>query len=124
MLPKQERLTRSREFAFVYRRKKSVANPQLILYVGRKKRDQSIPTRVGFVVGKKVHKSAVRRNRIKRRLRNAYKELSREENFKLSDYENLIFIARPAIIESDYHEIFSAVKDCVKKADRKFGGLY
>jgi ribonuclease P protein component len=120
MLPRQERLTRSSEFAYVYRRKKSVANSLLILYVGRKKQDISVPTRAGFVVGKKVHKSAVKRNKIKRRLREAYRELSRREDFRLKESENLIFIARPAIIESDYHEIFSAVKNCVKKADKKF----
>jgi len=120
MLPKQERLTKSSEFAFIYRKRKSVANSLLILYVGNKKRDKAAPTRTGFVVGKKVHKKAVKRNRIKRLMREVYKDISRTENFLLKDYQNLIFIARPSIIESDYHKIHAAMQDCIKKAYKKF----
>ncbi len=120
MLPKQERLTKSSEFAYIYRKKKSVANSLLILYVGNKKREGTTPTRVGFVVGKKVHKKAVKRNRIKRLIREAYKNLGKSQNFSLKVYGTLIFIARPAIIESDYKTVRAAVEDCVKKADKRY----
>lgn len=117
MLPKEERLKKSSEFAYIYRRKRSVANSLLILYVGNKKRNESLPTRVGFVVGKKVSKKAVIRNRIKRQMREAYKEL---REVGLREYQNLIFIARPGIIESDYKQICGAIRDCAKKAQKRF----
>jgi len=53
VLPKNERLKTSREFSTTYNLKRSVANPLLILYTGRKKESPDIPTKVGFVVGKK-----------------------------------------------------------------------
>lgn len=121
MLSRQERLTKNREFAYIYRKKKSVANSYIILYVGNKKTDQNMPTKAGFVVGKKVHKKAVKRNRIKRQLRESYKSISKSENFLLRDYDKLIFIARPAIVELDYHQIYNAMRDCINKAGRKYG---
>ncbi len=121
MLPREERLTKNTEFSFVYRKRKSVANALLILYVGNKKQNNEIPTRAGFVVGKKVHKSAVKRNKIKRRLREAYKDLRKKEDFRLKDYSSLIILARPAIIESDYNKIYNALEDCIKKAIKRFG---
>ena len=120
MLPREERLTKSSAFAFIYRKRRSVANSLLILYVGNKKRNEAFPTRVGFVVGKKVSKKAVIRNRAKRFMREAYKDLRKDEKFVLKDYGNLIFIARPAIIEADYKQVHAALKDCARKANIRF----
>lgn len=120
MLPKQERLTKSSEFAYVYHQKRSVANSLLILYVGYKKRDESNPTRVGFIVGKKVHKRAVKRNHAKRLIREAYKIMRKNEKFPLSSYQQIIFIARPAIVDADYKQVYNAVADCVRRAGKRF----
>lgn len=84
--------------------------------MGRKKAFPEIPTKVGFVVGKKVHKRAVKRNRAKRLMREAYRSLRKTEEFMLKDYEYLIFLARPAILEADYNQVKEAMKDCFKKA--------
>lgn len=115
MLPKEERLTQSSEFALVYKKKQSVANSLLVLYLGNKKQDPSIPTRVGFIVGKKVHKRAVKRNRVKRLLREAYKSIR-----PLNDYQSLIFIARASIVDADYNKVYDAVADCVKRAKKRY----
>ena len=120
MLPKDERLKTSREFSTIYNLKRSVANPLLILYTGRKKSDSSIPTKVGFVVGKKVHKRAVKRNRAKRLIREAYRNIRKTDEFLLKDYEYLIFLARIPILEADYNQVYEAVLDCFKKASKKF----
>lgn len=119
MLPKDERLKTSREFSTIYRLKKSVANPLLILYVGRKKQDASVPTKAGFVVGKKVHKRAVKRNRAKRLMREAYRNIRKTDKFLLNSYEYLIFLARIPILEADYNQVYEAVLDCFKKASKK-----
>lgn len=120
MLPKKERLTRSSEFAYVYHQKHSVANSLLILYVGCKKKNELYPSRVGFIVGKKVHKRAVKRNRIKRVLREIYKNLSKSEDYPLKNFQQIIFLARPAIIEADREQMYDAVVNCVNRAGKKF----
>ncbi len=120
MLPREERLTRSSEFAYVYRQKRSVANSLLVLYVGSKKRDASKPTRVGFIVGKKVHKNAVKRNRVKRLVREAYKNLRKDENFPLKNYRQLIFIPRASSVDADYNQIYDAVINCINRAFKKY----
>ncbi|OGI00693.1 MAG: ribonuclease P protein component [Candidatus Melainabacteria bacterium GWF2_37_15] len=120
MLPKPERLTKSSEFGYVYHQKRSVANSLLVLYVSNKKRDESIPTRVGFIVGKKVHKRAVKRNKAKRHIREAYKVMRKAEDFPLKDFQHLIFIARPPIVEADYKQVYDAVADCITRAAKRF----
>ena len=119
MLPQDERLKTSREFTTIYNLKRSVANPLLILYVGRKKADPAIPTKVGFVVGKKVHKRANKRNRAKRLMREAYRNIRLTDKFLLKDYEYLIFLARIPILEADYSQVHEAVLDCFKKASKR-----
>jgi len=119
VLPSNERLKTSKEFSTIYNLKRSVANPLLILYVGRKKTDPSIPTKVGFVVGKKVHKRANKRNRAKRLMREAYRNIRKTDEFLLKDYEYLIFLARIPILEADYNQVYDAVKDCFRKASKR-----
>lgn len=119
MLPKNERLKSSREFVTVYNLKRSVANSLLILYVGRKKADDAVLTKAGFVVGKKVHKRSVKRNRAKRLMREAYRNIRKTDEFILKDYEYLIFLARPQILEADYNQVLEALSDCFTKASNK-----
>jgi len=119
VLPKNERLTKSREFSAIYNLKRSVANSLLILYVGRKKKTPEIPAKVGFVVGKKVHKRAVKRNRAKRLMREAYRHLRLREDFLLKEYEFLIFLARTPILEANYAQVCEALEDCTQKAFKK-----
>jgi len=58
------------------------------------------PTRIGIVVGQKVSKQAVVRNRIKRQIRAGLRQfLSR-----LSPGWQLVFIARPTAQECEYDE--------------------
>jgi len=119
VLPKNERLTENSEFVSVYNLKKSVANSLIILYTGKKKLYPSVLTKAGFVVGKKIHKRSVRRNRAKRLMREAYRNLRNTEDFLLKDYERLIFLARIPILEADYNQVYEAIKDCMKKAYKK-----
>ncbi|MFH0703214.1 MAG: ribonuclease P protein component [bacterium] len=122
MLPQAERLKKNSEFSVVYNIRKSVANSLLILYVDKKKESLEIPTKVGFVVGKKINKKAVKRNRIKRLLREAYKNIRKTSKISIQ-WESLIFIARPKILEVNYKEVYDAVIDCLKKASKKYGCL-
>lgn len=121
MLPKPQRLRKSSEFSAVYNLRRSVANSLLILYTGKLKSSLEEPPKVAFVVSKKIHKSSAERNYIKRVLREAYREIKRTTTIPLNQWEALIFIARPAILELNYKEVYDGIVDCLKKANRKYG---
>ena len=73
MLNKRYRLKKHSAFSATYRAKNSVADEFMILYLGKEKTNDEIPTRAGFVVSKKIHKRSVKRNRIKRLMRESYR---------------------------------------------------
>jgi ribonuclease P protein component len=124
MLPQNERLKASKEFTAVYNIKKSVANSMLVLYLGKKKENPEISTKVGFVVGKKVHKRANQRNRAKRLMREAYRSMRSTNPELISNYETMIFLARLPILEANYNQVYEAVNDCLKIAKKRFGEQY
>lgn len=62
-------MKRNHEFQRLYHKGKSAASPYLALYCRKSKRGQN---RLGFTVGKKVG-CAVKRNRVRRRLREIYR---------------------------------------------------
>jgi ribonuclease P protein component len=71
---RRHRLSRSRDFDAVYRNGRSVSTRYLVLYRFDREGDEEGDVRLGIAVPKKVG-SAVTRNRIKRRLREAWHEL-------------------------------------------------
>jgi ribonuclease P protein component len=121
LLPKKQRLREKREFDITYRLKRSVSNEYIILYVGKKKHDESKPTKAGFVVSKKIDKRSTRRNRIKRLFRETFKSILKNEDvvFAKTRYA-MIFLARQACLGANYEQIYNAVVDCIDKAGKKF----
>ncbi len=120
MLPRSERLTKDSEFSAVYNLRRSVANSLFILYTGRLNNTSKLP-RVGFVVGKKVHKNSTKRNRIKRLMREAYKTITKTTEIPVNQWQSLIFLARPFTLEVDYQQVYDGIVDCLKKANKRYG---
>lgn len=85
---KRGRLSRSADFDRVYRRGRSVANRYLVLYAFPRGEDGD--ARLGVSVSRKVG-TAVERNRVKRLLREAF----REPTMRLPSGEDLVVVARP-----------------------------
>jgi ribonuclease P protein component len=87
------RLSRSRDFDAVYRQGRSVSTRFLVLYWFP--RDEETEPRLGIAVPKGSG-SAVERNRVKRRLREAW----RERLGRVPSGRDYVLIARPALAEA------------------------
>jgi len=120
MVPRRERLTRRRDFAAVYGRKKSWANTLLALYVRWHAPDgiNAETRRFGFSVSKKVGK-AHDRNGVKRRLR----EICRiTGNTPASDREtwrqgfDAVFVVRSDAARASYDALNRAVNELARRA--------
>lgn len=107
MLPKQYRLTRSKDFARIRRLGRSSGNRLVVLYVLPKLSDE---TRVGFSVSKRVGKAVIR-NRVKRRMREAV----RHQVSALRTGQDLVFIARPASSGATYRQIEHSIAYALDK---------
>ena len=64
--------------------------------------------KLAITVGLKVSKSAVKRNRVKRQIREALRLLIRRGHLKSGHY--LLFVARPLILEKNYAEISEEIR--------------
>lgn len=107
-------LKKNKEFQLVYRRGKSYANGQLVLYVlkNRKNIEDGVAfNRIGISVSKKVGKSVVR-SRVKRLISESFR-LNADQFMKGHD---LVLIARVSIKDRNYHEVEKALMHVFKKA--------
>ncbi len=106
VLTRAERLTRRRDFAATYGRKKSWAGPLAVLYVRRHppESEEAETRRFGFSVSKKVGKAVVR-NRVKRRLRT----ICRRRGPGLRRGFDTVLVARSAAASATYAELDAAV---------------
>ena len=115
MLQKQYRLKKRTAFKATYKVRHSSHSGGVTLFAGVEKNMQS-PTKVGFVVSKKVHKRAVKRNRLKRLMRESYRQLLKENNLFNSDkYVSLIFVGGEHALGKTFDEIKIAVKKALEK---------
>ncbi|WP_368653499.1 ribonuclease P protein component [Ornithinibacillus sp. 4-3] len=97
-MKKAYRIKENEEFQYVFRKGKSFANRQLVIYYMEDPMQKHF--RVGISVGKKIG-NAVIRNRIKRYIRQCFLEL---EDSILPTL-NIIVIARKPTNEMNYHEV-------------------
>ncbi len=109
MLPKDQRLTRTSDYARVRREGRSKAHPLLILAVAPNGSDT---TRVGLTVGKKIG-SAVARNRVKRVLRAA----TRERLTRLRPGYDVVLIGRPDAAGAGLEPLGAALDQLLRRVD-------
>lgn len=87
----------NRDFRRIYARGKSVAGGFVVVYAIPNKRDYN---RAGFTVGK-AFGNAVKRNRIKRLMRESYRLM--EDSLKVG--YDFIIVARNRAVDKDYAQI-------------------
>lgn len=105
MLKEQYRLKKRSAFNATYKSGTSVRDGGITLFCGKVK-NLEIPTKIGFVVSKKIHKRAVKRNRIKRLMREAVRLYIKNypEIFD-TKYISLIFVATSKLLNSSFKDI-------------------
>lgn len=106
---KRQRIKKDKEFQLVFKKGKSYANRQFIVYIYRKEGQEDF--RFGLSVSKKVG-NAVTRNRIKRFLRQSFLEI-KDELRKDMDY---VVIARNQAAEKDFHETKKSLQHVLRIA--------
>ena len=106
---KSYRVKKNTEFQEVFKHGKSFANRQFVVYVLKKKNRKHF--RIGLSVSKKLG-NAVKRNEIKRYIRQVFLEL-KEDIPPGYDY---IIIARKPAAEMNYHEVKKSLIHVLKIA--------
>lgn len=120
MLKKENRLKSKRAFSATYNNNNIVSDSSVVLYAGKLKDNKNCPTRVGFVVSKKIHKRAVKRNRIKRLLRENIRLMLKNQDLPLiNDYQSLIFMAKHNILNRNFEEIRNTILILMDKIANK-----
>jgi len=107
-LKKAYRIKKNEHFQLVFKKGKSFANRELVIYYKRNPLQGHF--RVGLSVGKKIG-NAVTRNRIKRYLREAFTQL---ENEIVPDID-IIIIARNRTAEMGFHGIKKSLSHLLYK---------
>lgn len=116
MLNKKNRLTSNSSFIATYHQKRVVSDEFFVLYAGKNKTIPEMPTKFGFVISKKIHKRAVVRNKLKRRLREIIFDYIRENN---PNYISLIISARIGASSLTYMEIRNRINILLQRIATK-----
>ena len=116
MLPKENRLNKDSAFKATYHLKQTVADALFVLHVGKEKTDET-KTKIGFVVSKKIHKRAVKRNHIKRLARETSRLILKNKDMK---WTSLIFQTRAKSLDATFHEVYNSIEQLIEKAEKKF----
>lgn len=112
MLPKQNRLKKRSAFTATYKTGKSFHRDGITVFCGRSKADNT-PIKIGFVVSKKIHKRAVKRNRIKRLMRESIRLILKNKQID-PKYISLVFTASSKLLNKNFSEINTAMQKIIK----------
>lgn len=130
MLPSVERLRRASVFQRAYNKRMVVSTPVVTLYILPKEgklteRNTQWRPLAGFVVAKKVSKSSCKRNRAKRRVREAYRHAriavfsGNRDDITLRNWYALVFVVHEPALKATYGQIEDAVVNCLIRASGK-----
>jgi ribonuclease P protein component len=118
MLLKKYRLKNKNAFNATYKIGNSYHKGGITLFCGKIKHPEKkdIPTKIGFVVSKKIHKRAVKRNRIKRLMREAVRLYIKSAGINFdTKYISLIFTASSKLLDKDFNYINNNIKELMEK---------
>jgi ribonuclease P protein component len=105
-------LSRQADFDRIYRQGKRVRG-RFITAITLSQPEATV-CRVAYVVSRKVAKQAVRRNRIRRRLREAWRRLTVEHG--LAIHPDLILIASTRAVQASYADLRAELRELLRRA--------
>ncbi len=108
-MKKSYRIKKNSEFQLVFKKGKSTANRQFVLYALKKPGQKNF--RIGLSVSKQIG-NAVKRNRVKRLIRETFKELQHD----LPNEYDLVIIARKPAASLNFHEVTRSFLHILKLA--------
>ncbi|MFH1286196.1 MAG: ribonuclease P protein component [Candidatus Magasanikbacteria bacterium] len=121
MLPKEFRLKHMKDFDILFKEGHFVSGNLVVIKVWKVEPEKYTRheyseknLKIGFVVGKKVSKSAVKRNRVKRQMREVVRLLLKKNMLKLGFHVSIM--AKPLILGKKYDEIEQDLFNALKKA--------
>lgn len=115
LLPARDRLRRATEFQAVFQRGKRVEREDFVVLW----HPMEGARKVGFTVARKV-RGAVRRNRARRRLREAY----RQQQGLLPEGISVVFVGRGNIERTPFSTLAAALREVTAQiAERARGGM-
>jgi len=106
-MKKDFRVKKNKEFQEAFKKGKSVANRQFVVYILRKTEQENF--RIGLSVSKKIG-NAVMRNQIKRYIRQSFHEFQD----RVQNGNDYIIIARKPTAEMDMHEVKKSLEHVLK----------
>ena len=114
MLPKINRLRKTKDFEGVFKSKKGYffSKEKILIKVKKNNLENS---RFGFVVGRKVSKKATERNLIKRKLREAV----RKNLPKIKKGIDVVIVVKPGFKENDFDRLIERIFKIAKIYDKK-----
>lgn len=108
-MKKRQRIKKNEEFQQVFKKGKSFANRQFVVYCFQK--EEQAEFRIGLSVSKKIG-NAVTRNRIKRYIRQSFLEMKHQLRSDM-DY---VIIARHQAATKDFHETKKSLQHVLRIA--------
>lgn len=106
-LKKAFRIKKNDEFQTVFKRGRSVANRQFVIYT--LKMEELNHFRIGLSVSKKIG-NAVKRNQIKRYIRQAFHEFQEQ----VESGRDYVIIARKPAAEMDFHSVKKSLEHVLR----------
>lgn len=121
MLPREYRLTRMKDFEILFKEGHFVGGALVTAKVWKiepekypKRVYSSQDLKIGFVVPMKVSKSAVKRNRAKRQMREVVRLLLKEDRLKHGFM--VVIMAKNAVLSAEYGDIDKDVVAVLRRA--------
>lgn len=121
MLPKEYRLTRMKDFEILFKEGRFVGGGLVTAKVWHVQPEKyprraysSEDLKIGFVVSTKISKSAVKRNRAKRQMREVVRLLLKEDRLKHGFM--LSIMAKSAVLSAEYGDIAADVVGVLRRA--------
>lgn len=116
MLPKNYRLKNNSAYTVTYRLKKVLSDKYFILYLGNPIEEETQSLKIGCVVSKKFHKRAVKRNRIKRLLREIIRlKIKNNELGNMKKLRSAIFVVKSEALNLDYNSVQKSVSELLER---------